>query len=394
MFEDILGPYNLFLWVLVAGITIVVMGLISRPFLTQIAFSYPNAKFEAIGNPFIDEKELGNLVASKDLDAFKETLNSLKDYNVVGDDTFSIQKSLDAHFYETIEMMRKDSPKKMQGFYDIYLEKIDVYLIKNMLKKLILVEPEKEVERVILRTYYGVPTPVDVKDVEIESAFLPSTKELLGRLKDADREELPNILALYGFEKEEIETILGDKTDSITIDMTVDKHVIERFKKVEMPYNCEQAKQRYLGHMVDILNIKNILRAKQLGYDAKTCKKLFMGDGQEIAGWKFNELVEYESVSQVISALEGTSYFNVLKDSIERYNEERSVQVLENVLDGFLLKIIKDISLQYYLHLGPTLRFLVSKEFEIRNLKVIAKGIAEGLPSDVIKNFLITEKGV
>ena len=93
----------------------------------------------------------------------------------------------------------------------------------------------------------------------------------------------------------------------------------------------------------------------------------------------------------VISALEGTSYFNVLKDSIEQYNKEGSVQVLENALDGLLIKLVKDISLQNFLNLGPTLRFLVSKEFEIKNLKVVAKGIGENLSSDLIKDLLIKE---
>ena len=113
----------------------------------------------------------------------------------------------------------------------------------------------------------------------------------------------------------------------------------------------------------------------------------------EIAPWKFNEMAELEQPPQVISALEGTSYFDVLKDSIEQYNKEGSVQVLENALDRYFLKLAKDISIKNYLNLGPTLRFLVSKEFEIKNLKVIAKGIGENFSSDFIKGSLIMEAG-
>jgi vacuolar-type H+-ATPase subunit C/Vma6 len=57
------------------------------------------------------------------------------------------------------------------------------------------------------------------------------------------------------------------------------------------------------------------------------------------------------------------------------------------------LKFAKDISLQNYVNIGPTIRFLISKEFEIRNLKIISKGIEEKIHSDIIKNYLVTEIG-
>ena len=86
MLENILNPYEPPFWILIASILIVVIGLISRPFLTHIKFAYPNALFEAIGNPFLDDKQLGGLVESRDLNTFKESLNSSKDYNIEGDD--------------------------------------------------------------------------------------------------------------------------------------------------------------------------------------------------------------------------------------------------------------------------------------------------------------------
>ena len=117
MLENILNPYDIPFWVLVASILIVVLGLIFRPFITHIKFAYPNALFEAIGNPYLEDKQLGNIVESKDLNSFKETLNASKNYNIEGDDTYSLQKSLDENYFQTIHMMRKNSPKQMNNFY-------------------------------------------------------------------------------------------------------------------------------------------------------------------------------------------------------------------------------------------------------------------------------------
>jgi len=347
-----------------------IMGFILRSFLTSVMFAYPNAKFEAIGNPYIGEKALYSLIDRKNLNEFKETLNLSRDYDIVGEDVSSIQKSLDENFLQTINMMRKDSSKKMNDFYTTYLEKIDIYFIKSELKKKIL---------------------GNKSETDISNMVLPKTKEFLIKLKESDKENLPELLLAYGFEKELIEDIIKEPPNLLNIDGLIDKHIINRLRQVDVPYKCEEAKNNFLKRSLDVMNIKNILRAKQLGYDVPTCKMLFLGEGTEIAPWKFNDLADLQTPSQVISALEGTSYFNVLKDSIELYNREDSIQVLENVLDGYFIKLSKDISLKNYLNLGPTIRFLVSKEYEIKNLKMIVKGISENLPTDFIKGYLITE---
>jgi vacuolar-type H+-ATPase subunit C/Vma6 len=103
-------------------ITIVgAIAILSRPFSTYVKFVYPNAKYEAMGNPYVIEKKLDSIVESKNLNDFKENLNTSKDYKIKGENSYDVQKSLDESFYQTIEMMKKDSSKKMQNFYDRYL---------------------------------------------------------------------------------------------------------------------------------------------------------------------------------------------------------------------------------------------------------------------------------
>ena len=174
----------------------------------------------------------------------------------------------------------------------------------------------------------------------------------------------------------------------------MDTYIINKLKQVKVPKNSIRAKQRFINTIIDIRNLKNILRAKHLGYEKSSIKKLLLGEGQEIAIWKLDELLEVDDVSQVISGIEGTSYFNVLKDSIEKYHDEKSVQILENALDSLFLKLVGDISVKNYTSIGPTFRFLTSKEYEIQNLKVIIKGLDESLSSDIIKQYLITEANI
>ena len=371
MLEVIFDPNNYPFWVIISSIIIGVFAAIIRPFSTYVAFAYPNAKFEAIGNPFINEKELNRIIDSKNLSDFKDTLNSSKDYNISGDCVYEIQKSLDDNFIGTIEMMKKDSSKKMKGFYEIYTKKLDIYLIKNAVKHKI---DDKEINEDI-----------------INQAVLPETRDTIKRITESEKQNLPNILKNYGFEKEVIDIITEEKIDFMRFDTAIDKNIIELIKGVKVPYNCDKAKQRFVNHLTDIINVKNVLRAKQLNYDTDSIKKLILGEGQEIAPWKLKEISEIETVPQVISSLEGTSYYDALKNVIEEYDKERSVQILENALDGHLLKVVRDISTQNFVTIGPTFRFIISKEFEIKNLKIIVKSIGEEINSDIIKPLLIRE---
>ena len=371
MFDILFDPNGPFLWIIIILIILFVIAIFSRSFSTYVKFVYPNAKFEAIGNPFVMELELNKLIEKKDLESLKETLNQTKDYKISGDSIKDIQKSLDDVFIKNVNMMKKDSSKKMNIFFDTYLEKIDSYLIKNAIK-------------------YKLENKAFDKEI-IDKAFLLKTKEMLNKISSSDRKDLINILNKYDFSKNIIDIVSKKDVNFLKLDISIDRFIINKFKEIKVPYKCDQAKRRFINTLIDTNNIKYILRAKQLNYDPESIKQFFLGEGQEIATWKYNEMAQLESIPQVISSLEGTSYFEPLKNAIEIFHKEKSVQIFENELDNNFLKLVRNISTQNYVTIGPTIRFLVSKEFEIRNLKIIVKGIGEGLSSDFIKPLLIKE---
>jgi len=371
LIDILLDPTNPISWAFILVILAGAIFVISRPFSTYIKFVYPNAKYEAIGNPYITEKELNKIVESKNIESFKDVLNNSKDYKITGEEIFDIQKSLDNNFIKTIDMIKKDSSKKMNNFFNLYLEKYDYFLIKNTVKD----------------KFRDIKIDTEV----IDHVFLKKNKQILTDLIDAEKNKIPDILKLYDFPEELIKNLNQDTINFLKIDILFDKHLIDNFKQIQVPYKCQEGKKKFINYLVDTLNLKNLLRAKQYGYNSEICKDLFLGEGQEIPRWKFNELAEADSVSQSVSNLQGTSFYDSLKNNIEQYNKENSVQILENSLDSNFLCLVRNISLQNYTSIGPTIRFLVSKELEIQNLKVIAKGITENLKPDVVKDLLVME---
>ena len=182
LIEWLFNPAGYPFWIIIIITIAGAIAILSRPFSTYVKFVYPNAKYEAMGNPYVIEKKLDSIVESKNLNDFKENLNTSKDYKIKGENSYDVQKSLDESFYQTIKMMKKDSSKKMQKFYDNYLEKIDMYLVKKELRNK-------------LRN-----NKVDEKS--IEQAILPKTKKLLFNIKETEKEKLVKLLIDFGFHED------------------------------------------------------------------------------------------------------------------------------------------------------------------------------------------------
>jgi len=372
MISELLDPNNIYMWILIVGIIVFAIAIMSRPFSTYLKFVYPNAKFESIGNPFIKIKNIESIIDNKNIDSFKESVNTYRDYNLKGEKVYDIQKSLDENLLQNFVMMKNDSSKKMKDFFNIYFEKLDLHLIKTAIKHKI--------------------SNREINDDIIEKTFNKNYRKLVIKIKDSKKDELANILKNFGISEKLVNSISEDKIDFLLIDSYVDKYFIDRLNNVKVPYRCDIGKKKFLKTFIDILNIKNLLRAKQNGYNIEDCKKLFIDNGNEIPEWKYIELSKIDSVSQIISALEGTSFFNVLKDNIEKYNNDKSTQIFETALDCLFIDLVSKISMKNYTNIGPTLRFLISKEFEIMNLKIISKGISERISKDIIKDLIVIEE--
>ena len=68
MFEFLFDPENIVVWILMLFVLAGAVMIISRPFSSFIQFVYPNAKYEAIGNPFIQKTHLDKLVESESIE--------------------------------------------------------------------------------------------------------------------------------------------------------------------------------------------------------------------------------------------------------------------------------------------------------------------------------------
>lgn len=360
------------MWILIIAIIGGALAIIIRPFITFAKFTYPNAKFESIGNPFVKESNLQRFLDLTDLQQFTDQLNNQKDYQIDSDQASDIQTALDHHYVSTIQMMKLDSTKKMKNFYENYQELLDANLIKTAFKQY---QSNQEIDE-------DLSTHATSERIQKQLQILSKTEP----------EKLDAMLKKFGYPDTIQHLILSkEEFSSFALDATIDAMFIEKLQRTKVPYKCEKAKDIFLKRMIDIRTIKHILRAKHLGYDADHCEQLLIDEGYELALWKQKELCKAENIKEVISKLEGSSYYQALKSILDTEKEQSSIQLFTDALDKNWLYVLRNISTTYYTTIGPSLRFLEYKKMEIRNLKIISKGIAEQLPSKFIAPLLIKE---
>ncbi len=342
------------LLIAVIGIGIGIRVLPSLILLSK--FTYPNAKFSAIEPTFLKEKEIAKLLESKNLEDLKNNIIS-KDFILDGESVKELQESIEKSHRKIIMMAIKDSPKKVQPFYEMWIKRMDVEKLKKAIKNLI-----------------------DGKEIETE-ATTDEIKKLLMELKSAEAsEEVEKILKEHGFPVS-LEMPIEE------IEREIDKKLIDDFIKVELPKSCKKAKDKFIRIWIDILNIKTILRGKYFKFEG--IEKNIIEGGWEISKWKIEELLKVDYIPEIISLLEGTSYYPSLRDAITDFEKE-GVIALEKALDKYLLQAVGTIANEYPLSLGPGIRFMIEKEMEARNLKAVAKAVAEEMPEEAWKVVVVT----
>ncbi|MDG6218428.1 MAG: V-type ATPase subunit [Candidatus Thermoplasmatota archaeon] len=374
MLDVLFNPSNPLLWILIIAIIGGALAVMMRPFNSFAKFAYPNAKFESIGNPFVKENQLQRYLEFSSLQYFIDQLNAQKDYSISEMNAAEIQAALDQQFIQTIHMMKKDSTKKMQSFYDAYLQLLDADLLKTAFKQFL--------------------TKQEIDEQLSEHAVSETIQKQLRIFSKTAPENMRSVIQQFDYPTQIQEIISSDHEDFFffALDAAIDTLLLNRLQQTKVPYKCKEATTLFIKRMVDIRTVKHILRAKSLGYDQDHCKQLLIDEGYELALWKQEDLCNTENISEVISSLEGTPYYPVLKKILDSQGESSSIQPYTDALDRLWLTILKNVSTSYYTTIGPTLRFLEYKKMEIRNLKIMVKGIAEHIPSKVISPLLIMEE--
>lgn len=345
-------------------------------------FAYPIASVKAIGNPYIRSERVRELLESKS--ASEVTSNIVdSDYkiDVSGDaDVDKIERALNAAYLKECENIAHMVPEGVKPFFRAYLMMLEAEQLKTAIRAKKMGLPPEETEKKLIST--GSITQALIRNVadadDVEGAVLILQNTPYGRpLSDAlpDYAEMRSVLPL---------------------ELALDKFVFKQFhsSKQHVDVSMTEPIGRFIGIYVDVINIKTILRAKKDGLEAETVQKYILLGGRELSEEGLKQISEYKDVMEIITQLEGTAYMSALEKAIPEYEETKSIYPFEVALDKFLLDSVLFLATAYHLGVGPLIKFIVAKQYEVRNIRAAIRGTSEGVPLEKMKKIVVCEGSI
>jgi V/A-type H+-transporting ATPase subunit C len=138
----------------------------------------------------------------------------------------------------------------------------------------------------------------------------------------------------------------------------------------------------------DIRNIKSVITAKEVGLNSEKTMELLIpfGDLKDDLG----RLSEVNSVTDIITALEGTDYAPILEDALPAYQNTQMVLPLEAALDKYYLENLLRASANPADDNSSLVHTYIGSQVDVTNLKIILRAKVDGLKYDDISPYMIS----
>jgi V/A-type H+-transporting ATPase subunit C len=144
-----------------------------------------------------------------------------------------------------------------------------------------------------------------------------------------------------------------------------------------------------LGLIIDLTNLQIASRAtiEGVGSDAGECT---IAGGYLITERAIRELLSLK-LSDIPQRFDNAQYRDIANEVSSSYDKTKSVTAVDEIIDKHKFKLLKEILAPRVLSPLVMVWYLILKEFEIRNLRLILKAIADGVPTREIKEYLVME---
>ena len=144
-----------------------------------------------------------------------------------------------------------------------------------------------------------------------------------------------------------------------------------------------------MSKKTDINNIKSLITAKEVGLNAEETKELLIPCGSLYDD--LSSLVDTDSVTDIITSLDGTEYATALEDALPQYEEKKMTLPLESALDKYYLGKLLHSSDVPADENRQIVYSYVGTQVDVDNLKLILRAKEDGLTYDDISEYILAD---
>ncbi|ACX73463.1 ATP synthase A1, C subunit [Methanocaldococcus vulcanius M7] len=375
------NPFTLLIVIATIIIVLIVIVWITKMVMDLAPYAYVNARIRSKEAKLLDDAKLNELIESGSLEELVGLLEDTDYGQYVAEvmnelrDPIAVEKALDMYLADLYALIYRISPDGAKKVLKVFTKKFDIKNIKTLIRAKFVGLDAEETYKLLIPL--GNIPPDKLKE-------LSEVKTVEEVIRGLDGTEYFKIL------QDELSNY-DQTSDLLVFELALDKYYLESLRKTIMTEGKEEDLFReFVGTIIDIENLKVILKGKADGLSAEELGKYITLEGYELAEWKLKDLISAGGIEGVLSGLEGTSYAEILTEAMEEFERTKSIYAFEKALDKYVLEKGKKLSTRKPFGVGPIIGLIVSKELEVKNLKAIIKGKIENLKPEDIRSLLIS----
>jgi len=139
--------------------------------------------------------------------------------------------------------------------------------------------------------------------------------------------------------------------------------------------------------VIDLTNLQIASRAIVEGIGPDAAEFIIAG-GYRITDKTIKELLPLK-MTDIPAKLGDTQYQDIANEVSTNYDKTKSITVVDEIIDKHKFRMLKEMLSPRVLSPLVMAWYLILKEVEIRNLRLVLKTIVDGVPVQEIKNYLV-----
>ncbi len=343
--------------------------------MAGIGYAFISAYVKGEEAKMLSSEHLNYLIKTENI---QEVIDSIRDTDIgsylegLDIKTFDdIDEQLWIYFNECLTRIAwfRNVPKAALNMLQAYVYRYDILNVKTALQNII---SKEKTEGIPAGTVYNQGLLYDLINAE-------SLDDVVNVLSIAKMGDYINVLETYRLEE-------GFRREVLT-DVGMEDIYYSNLVDIAEKQKDGATLSRVFQTLLDMTNLQIILRA------------LVNDSGSSISGQILSGgyLLDDELIGEMISSklqdipvrIDYPVYRNAIEGIIEGYEKDKDISIINESIDKLKFTVLREILSPKIMSPAVIIWYVILKEIEVRNIRLILKAVMDNIPLEEIRNYLV-----
>ncbi|WP_400256776.1 ATP synthase A1 subunit C [Methanomethylophilus alvi] len=142
----------------------------------------------------------------------------------------------------------------------------------------------------------------------------------------------------------------------------------------------------YIKTCIDLKNVETVLKFKADGITGDVVVEYWIPGGTEVDEKVMSQLAAAQDIQAAVNEMQQLRMYSEIKDSL---SQDSTILDIVGVINKYRVELANKVGHMYPLSVIPVVDYMIHKENEVRNIRMIAHGTDSGLDRDTMKKLLV-----